>query len=82
MTKSGSNKDTGYIAALDQLWLWVNSLKSKAEASIRGRVPGRALFRVRDSPKLQLSVYSESVGSGGGPIFQGNLSVGTIFHVS
>ncbi|KAJ5903949.1 hypothetical protein N7504_006332 [Penicillium tannophilum] len=67
MTKFGGNRDPGYVAVSEQLWLWVHTLEdleAKAQAA---------------SVRTQQQQQQRTIDSGGGPIFLGSVTAGRDF---
>ena len=91
MTKFSSTKDSGYVSVSDQLWLWVDTLQKEADAQADAgsgsqmpaeEVRERRNRRFGTMQDVSGSQYCGSVNTGGGPVFQGNLSAGRDFNVS
>jgi hypothetical protein len=70
MTKFGSNRDPGYVAVSQQLWLWIYTLEeSKAQAQVASV----------STTQLQPHQQQRTIDSGGGPVFLGNVTAGRDF---
>ena len=80
IAKFSSAKDAGYIAVSDQLWLWADTLKKKTEAQCIEEIQERRNEKFGTKQNVGSSVYSGSVNSGGGPVFQGNQFAGRDFN--
>jgi len=81
MTKFSSAKDAGYVAVSDQLWLWADTLK-KTETQFMEEIREGRNKKFGTMQDVGSSVYSGSVNSGGGLVFQGNQSAGRDFNVN
>ncbi|KAJ5663921.1 hypothetical protein N7507_004652 [Penicillium longicatenatum] len=70
MTKFGSNRDPGYVAVSQQLWLWIYTLEeSKAQAQAAPV----------STTQLQPHQQQHTIDSGGGPMFLGSVTAGRDF---
>lgn len=71
MTKFGGNRDPGYVAVSEQLWLWVHTLEDlEAQAQAAS---------VRTQPQPHQHQQQRTIDSGGGPIFLGSVTAGRDF---
>lgn len=77
MSRFSSDKDPGYVAVSDQLWLWVETLQKEYEVQaptqgFGGTQPGFASSQNAKTHYL--------IDSGGGAIFQGHQVAGRDFN--
>jgi protein SERAC1 len=92
MARFSGTKDAGYVSVSDQLWLWVDTLQKEADAQAKAdsglQIPAEEVRERRNrrfgtmQDVVSGSQYSGSVNTGGGPVFQGNLSAGRDFNVN
>lgn len=73
MTKFSGNRDPGYVAVSEQLWLWVHTLED-LEAQAQA-----ASMRAQPLPQQQQHQQQRTIDSGGGPIFLGRVAAGRDF---
>jgi hypothetical protein len=68
ITRFSGKTDQGYVAVSDQLWAWVETIKSRSLQEDATAVPN---YRKQGT-----------IESGGGPIFLGTATAGRDFNIS